>query len=153
MYSREQPSKIKHQFWTSFGKYMAPLLSAEGEKVNWVNYKTGIRDVYFRLDVTRNEARIAIEILHKEPGRGAKIFNQFVLLKNTLEENTGESWQWEPMCMNDQQQVLSRISRCLGAVSIYYESHWPSIISFLKPGMIALDAYWCAYKIIFEMLD
>lgn len=153
MYTREEASQIKHQFWTSFGKYMAPLLSAEGEKVNWINYKTGIRDVFFRLDVTRNEARIAIEILHKEPGRGTKIFDQFVLLKFFLEESTGQSWQWEPMFINEQQQVLSRISRCLGAVSIYDKSHWPSIISFLKPGIIALDAYWSGCKIVFEMLD
>jgi hypothetical protein len=153
MYTHEQASQTIHQFWISFGKYMAPLLSAEGEKVNWVNYKTGIRDVYFRLDVTRNEASIAIEILHKEPGRGAKIFNQFVLLKNILEERTGLSWQLEPLYINEQQQVLSRISRRQGAVSIYDKNQWPAIISFLKPGMVSLDAFWCECKIVFEMLD
>ena len=42
MYSKQELSRIREEFWTSFGRYMQPILSADGEKVNWVNYKTGM---------------------------------------------------------------------------------------------------------------
>ena len=40
--------------------------SASGEEVNWINYKTGIKELYFKTDVDNKSARIAIEISLKD---------------------------------------------------------------------------------------
>lgn len=152
MYTREQASQIKQAFWTRFGKYMSPVLSAEGEKVNWVNYKTGIRNLYFRMNATKDTASIAIEIMHKDADFAEKIYQQFLLLQPMLEEHTGEKWEWNILCENEHGQPLSRIGTEQQGVNIFKETDWPPIISFLKPRMIALDAFWSEYRMVFEMI-
>ena len=151
MYTPEQASQIRQRFWTSFGKYMAPVLSSENEKVNWINYKTGIPNVNFRMDASKTSAYIGIEILNKNNVEASKIYNQFCLLKPSLEEIVSEQWLWEKMFENESGQRLSRISTTLSGCNVMDENSWPLIISFLKPRMIALDKFWNEYKMIFEM--
>ena len=152
MYTREQASKIKQEFWTRFGRYMQPVASAEGTKVNWVNYKTGIPNLYFRMNATKDTAGIAIEIMHKDQAFAEKLYQQFLLLKPMLEEQTGEAWEWDALYENEHGQSLSRIYFEQTPLNIFKETDWPSIISFLKPRIIALDAFWSEYKMVFEMV-
>ncbi|MGZ8552516.1 MAG: DUF4268 domain-containing protein, partial [Chitinophagaceae bacterium] len=64
MYSKQEASLLRKRFWTQFGQYMRPLPGADGETVNWLNYKTGIKDLYFRMDADSKQATIAIELRH-----------------------------------------------------------------------------------------
>lgn len=153
MYTREQASKVKQEFWTRFGKYMQPVASAEGTKVNWVNYKTGIPHLYFRMNATKDAASISIEIMHREPAFAEKIYRQFELLKPMLEEHTGEAWEWQELYENEHGQTLSKIFIEQDPLNVFRESDWPSIISFLKPRIMALDTFWSEYKMIFEMVS
>lgn len=153
MYTREQASQVKQAFWTRFGKYMSPVLSAEGEKINWINYKTGIRNLYFRMNATKDTAGIAIEIMHRDADVAGKIYQQFLLLQPMLEEHTGEKWEWQALCENEHGQALSRIGTEQTGVNIFKETDWPAIISFLKPRMMALDAFWSEYRMVFEMIS
>ena len=152
MYTREQASKVKQEFWTRFGKYMAPVLSAEGEKVNWVNYKTGIPHLYFRMNATKEEASIAIEIMQKDAALAEKIYQQFVMLKPELEQHTGEVWEWDAAYENEHGQILSRIVKEEKPLNVFKETDWPAIISFLKPRIMSVDAFWTDYKMVFEMI-
>ena len=78
MYSRAEATQLRQAFWTAFGQYMAPVLSAEGEKVNWPNYKTGIKHVYFRMRADTRTASIGIELTHPDAGIRELFFEQFV---------------------------------------------------------------------------
>ena len=55
MYSKHEASQLRQEFWTPFGRYMQPVLSSEGERVNWINYKTGAKHIYFRMDAGTKE--------------------------------------------------------------------------------------------------
>ena len=66
MYSAAESSKIRQDFWTTFGQYMKPVPSAQGYRINWQNYKTGVKDVYFRMKTERDFISIGIEICHKD---------------------------------------------------------------------------------------
>ena len=68
MYSKQEASQLRQAFWTAFGQYMLPVPSGEGEKVNWTNYKTGEKDLYFRMNADNKQATIAIELTHKDEG-------------------------------------------------------------------------------------
>jgi hypothetical protein len=151
MYTRQQAAAIRQNFWTRFGKYMAPVGSAGGEKINWVNYKTGIAHLYFRMNADKDEAYIGIEIMHENPVQAEALYNQFVLLKPMLEEALGEQWTWEPLHSTETLQSLSRIYCILQPANIFNEADWPAIISFFKPRIIALDDFWSNHKMIFEM--
>ena len=151
MYSRDEASKIKEVFWTKFGKYMQPVLSAEGEKINWINYKTGIRSLAFKMNVTEKEVYFGIEIAHKDEVSAHKLYELFESMKTVFEEQVGVAWKWEPVAENEYRQPLSRISIVKTELNIFKESDWPGIISFLKPQLILLDMFWCDHKMIFEM--
>src|SRR5688500_3455304 len=94
MYTRQDASRIRQEFWTTFGQYMLPIASAEGTKVTWLNYKTGEKDIYFRMNADARKASIAIELTHKDPGIQQLYFEQFEALKAMLHSALEEEWTW-----------------------------------------------------------
>lgn len=150
MYGKEEASKLRQQFWITFGKYMKPIPSAEGFPVNWVNYKTGVKHIYFRMDAGQYETKIAIEITHPDADVRKYYFHQFLAFKTLLVEALGEDWTWEENTVNSFGISLSRISKMMSNVNVYDQQCWPAMISFLKPRIIALDQFWSDAKPAFE---
>lgn len=149
MYTREEASKVKTQFWTSFGQYMKPIPGASGQPGNWINYKTGIKHIRFKMDADNKRTTIAIEISHPQEEQRSQCYNQFLSLKKKL-ASTGEfNWQWNETMETDH-KIISSISQQLDGVNILNQAHWPAIISFLKPRIITLDAFWDLVKDGFE---
>ena len=60
MYSKKEISLTRQEFWTAFGQYMAPIPSAGGEKINWINYKTGVKHIYFKMEADQKFASIGL---------------------------------------------------------------------------------------------
>ncbi|MEP7238887.1 MAG: DUF4268 domain-containing protein [Ferruginibacter sp.] len=149
MYSKDQTSKLKTQFWTNFGQYMKPIPGVSGLPVNWINYKTGIRNIHFKMDADNTSAVIAIEISHPKEAERLQYYNQFLSLKKVLYSTTTFNWQFNETFETDH-KTISSISQQLDCVNILNQSDWPSIISFLKPRIIALDAFWEIVKDGFE---
>lgn len=149
MYSKEQTSKLKTQFWTNFGQYMKPIPGASGLPVNWINYKTGIRHIHFRLDADQTKAVIGIEISHPQEEQRLDYYYQFISLKKLLTSTTKFDWQWNETHASNH-KTISSISQQLEGVNILNQAHWPSIISFLKPRIITLDHFWDMVKDGFE---
>lgn len=152
MYSKDEASQLKQQFWTAFGQYISPHLSAEGLRVNWVNYKTGIKHVYFKMQADKRSASIAIEITHSDPGIQELFFEQFKEYKNILNDALGETWEWDPHTTDEFGKTASRISKQIDGVSIFNKNDWPTLISFFKPRIIALDEFWNDVKYGFDAL-
>lgn len=149
MYYNEQISKLKTQFWTNFGQYMKPIPGACGLPVNWINYKSGIRNIHFKMDADNTKAVIAIEISHLKEEERLQYYNQFISLKKILASTTSFNWQWNE-ALKKNHKTISSISQQLDDVNILNQSDWPSIISFLKPRIIALDEFWDMVKDGFE---
>lgn len=152
MYSRQQASQLRQQFWTTFGQYMTPVLSAEGEKINWINYKTGEKDIYFKMQADNKTASIAIEITHKDAGIQQLYFEQFAELKKIIENLIEEEWIWQLHTTNEKGKLISRIYKEINNVNVFKKEEWPLLISFFKPRIIALDEFWSSAKYGFEAL-
>jgi hypothetical protein len=152
MYSRQQASELRQAFWTALGKYMQPILSAEGEKVNWVNYKTGEKNIYFRMNAGSRSSSIAIEITHPNTELQQLYFEQFVQLKTLLHSALNEEWNWQLHFVDNNGKVISRIYKELNNVSLFNQNDWPALISFFKPRIIALDEFWSSARYGFEAL-
>ena len=150
MYSKQEASLLTQQFWTSFGQYLVPILSAEGEKINWINYKTGEKDIRFVMVTENKFAKISISLSHKDFILQQKYFEKFLHLKKILHQVLGEEWQWQ-LHTNDQHgKIISEIFIVQDRVNVLNKEDWPRIISFLKPRIVALDKFWCEYKYAFE---
>lgn len=149
MYTREEASQVRRTFWTSFGQYMKPVRGAEGDTVNWLNYKTGVRHLYFRLDAEKRFASVAVEISHPDPDTRLEYYRQFEAMKAVLEEVTGETWEWQPDVTDEDGRQISRIITVLDGVNVLTRDDWASIISFFKPRIVALDAFWSMARDMF----
>lgn len=150
MYTKQEASTLRQAFWTRFGQYMKPVLGAIGEPVNWLNYKTGIKGIFFRMDADREQASIAIEIRQADERLYLHYLEKITQLKSMLEETMGESWQWEIDQVDASGNNHSRIGITLNGVNIFNSNDWPAIISFLKPRIVALDAFWNLAKDLLE---
>jgi hypothetical protein len=152
MYTREQAALLRQAFWTAMGKYMAPQLSAEGTKANWLNYKTGFKHVYFRMQADNRKASVAIELTHPDPEIQEIFFEQFMELKEILHETLGEEWDWVLHTHDENGKVISRIYKEVSPVNVFSQEDWPALISFFKPRMIALDEFWSNARYTFDAL-
>lgn len=151
MYTREEISKIKQSFWTAFGSYMKPVQSADGLPVTWLNYKTGINGISFKMDADRDHALIQILLSHKSEDIRESHYNQFLQLKPILETTLGEQdWFWRHEEMDWFGKTTSSINKIIENVNVLRQSDWPEIISFFKPRIIALDEFWSMAKPSFE---
>ncbi|WP_181182412.1 DUF4268 domain-containing protein [Sphingobacterium lumbrici] len=151
MYSREETKKLKEHFWTTFGQYMAAVPSSDMERINWVNYKTGIKNLFFRMDVTNKKATIMIEMSQPDEGIRNLVFEQFLEFKPVFQATLQEEWDWSNVYYDEYGKQISRISISLESVSIFKREDWPALISFFKPRIIALDEFWSAAKYSFDI--
>jgi hypothetical protein len=152
MYSKDEASQIRQAFWTAFGQYISPQLSADGLKVNWVNYKTSIKHLYFKMEADKRTATIGIVITHPDAGIQELFFEQFKELKNMFNSYLNEDWTWALHDTDEYGKTISRIYLQLDNVSIYNRNDWPQLISFFKPRIIALDEFWSVAQYSFESL-
>lgn len=151
MYSREEAKQLKEKFWTSFGQYMSVVLSSDMEKINCVNYKTGVKHLFFRMDASNKSAVIMIEITHPDEGIRELMFAQFLEMKHILTDTLGEEWEWDEVYYDETGKKTARIAIYLDKVSIFNQNHWPDLISFFKPRIIALDEFWSMAKYSFDI--
>ena len=152
MYNKQEASLLRQEFWTSFGKYIAPIPSADGTKINWINYKTGIRHIFFKMQADHQNASISIELNHTDEAQRIYYFKKFELLKDELQQLLPEEWEWQLNAIDEQQRPISTISTKCTNVNLFNKEDWPTLISFFKPRIIALDVFWSEYKFAFETL-
>ena len=130
---------------------MSPVLSAEGSKVNWINYHTGVKDVYFRMEASNSSSAISISLEHNDSDIRELYFEQFLEFKTILHATLDEEWEWQPSLTEDRREI-SRIYKALPDVSVLNRDQWPDLISFFKPRIIALDSFWENARYSFEVL-
>ncbi len=119
MYSKQEASKLRHEFWTTFGQYMNPILSAEGEKINWMNYKTGEKNISFRMHADNKAASIAIELNHKDKDIQKIYFEQFLQFKKLFDDAMQEEWNWQLHTHDEHGKLISKISQEKTGISIF----------------------------------
>jgi hypothetical protein len=152
MYSKQEASLLRQEFWTTFGQYMCPILSAEGEKINWINYKTGEKNIAFRMHADNKKASIGIELTHKDRDIQQLYFEQFLQFKNLFADAVQEEWNWQLHTHDEHGKTISCIYIETNGASIFQKQDWPELISFFKPRIIALDEFWSSVKYAFESL-
>ena len=146
MFSKEDAYRIKKDFWISYGTYMKLQMNAEGTRINWINYKTDVKGVYFRTDVERKFAEVSIEISHPDPSVQLMIYEQFEEYENVLESYLGEKWIWTKEDYDEDGKMISTIKMRLENISIFRETDWRQNIPFLKDRLFNLDQFWCDHK-------
>jgi hypothetical protein len=153
MYTKEEASLVRQTFWKAYGQYMALHVSAEGLKINWINYKTGIKYLNFKMDADKIHAYIQIHLSHPDIEIQEMMMEQFKAVERLLQSHLKENWDWEKHATDEYGNVYSAIGITLNNVNIFDQNDWPKLIQFFKPRMIALDAFWNDAQYGFEMFS
>ncbi len=152
MFTKEEASAIKKEFWHKLAQQLENRRSASGKRINWVNYKTGVRDIYFRMEADKRTASISIDLGHEDIGIQELFYEQFLEFKTYLHNILGEEWDWKLHGTDTIGRTVSRISKTLNEVNVFNKRDWDKLISFLKPRIILLDEFWFDAKDNFEAL-
>ena len=152
MYSKEEVSAMRQGFWTAFGMYMGPVPNAEGDKINWVNYKTGVKHHWYKMKAEGNTATISFE--NTDPDHEAQVFfyNQMKILNNEWLAHMGNGWTCEPPALAKEGTLICSIYTVLHGPDLFHKEDWPQLISFFKNHLISFDAFWCNFKYAFRGL-
>lgn len=153
MFSKAEASKLKQEFWTTLGRLLQDHPSAEGVKINWINYKTGVKDIYFRMQADKKSASISIEFAHKDDGLKEIFFEQMTQLKSYLHSILEEEWIWEEEFYNDYGIKSARIYTFIDKKNYYLKDDWQDLFAFFKPRIIKLDEFWSDAKETFIELS
>lgn len=148
MYTREEASRIRQEFWSVFGQYMRPVPSASGEKVNWINYNTKRRTLRFRLDASNQGVWARIEISGDEASR-KNMFNVIRSLGEDLSTELTPSWIQD---VTSDGKTISMVEWKNDQLNIFRKEDWPEMISFLKEKIIVLDRFWTLHKEVLETI-
>jgi hypothetical protein len=152
MYSKDEKKKYTADFWNSFGLYMKKYNQDFG-RIKWVNYRTNVKDIYFRLDITNKKASVSIELQQKDDGIRELMFDQFKELKVVLEDNVKGDLVWNAVAFNRFNSPICSISEELNNVSIYSRDDWPQVFQFFEKRMLGLHSFWDEFQEIFKDLE
>lgn len=153
MYSKGEAKAIRQEFWTAYGTYMRQHIPLGGSKIKWTNYKTGIRQMYFRLDMDAKAVRVAIDLEHADPSIRGLFFEQWEELKMLLQGSTGKEWTWNPSYIYMHGKEIARISVEQQGLSLFRKDDWGEAFEFLAGVMVALDELWVDAKDVFLSLE
>ena len=149
MFSKSEASRIRSAFWTNFGRYIAPVPSANGYNINWINYRTGVKHIRFTMDFTSRNAEVWVEFTFTDTNKRAQVFDAFASLWKTT--NNDEEWIFINDTVKDEKQMAA-VRSSIENVNIFQQDTWPDAIAFLKKQMLMLDEFWVENKEMFEMM-
>lgn len=153
MFSKEEAKELTTLFWTSFGKYMNKHKPQYAKNIKWVNYKTGVKDIFFRLNADKNSASVSIEIQHEDAFIRSLFFEQFEELQTLFKGIVGE-WTWEKETFNNMGIPSSKIFiNHQQKVNIYLKDTWADCFKFFELNMVKLDEFWSEFNEIFKNLS
>ena len=78
MFSKEQSTLLRKEFWTSFGKSFPR---------KWILYNTKIKGLSFKFVADRKKAMVVLDLEHPDKIANELLFEQLLSLKNILERD------------------------------------------------------------------
>lgn len=152
MYTKEEEKQLKIDFWGQLNELLELERGLHKNKVNWMNFNTKIRQLYFRMEADVDGARLCIDLQFPDEGIRELYYEQFTEFKNILDETFDNNTSWEPKFEHWNGKLISRISIEKDGVSLYNRNDWPTIHSFLKDSFIKLEHFWAEFGEVFIQL-
>ncbi|RYM33595.1 DUF4268 domain-containing protein [Brumimicrobium glaciale] len=145
MFSKEEQKSLNAAFWTRFKEQAGVNKSANGKRVNWVNYPTHLKQLYVRLHADTEIAKLSIDIQAKNEGVRLIIWEQMTELRKVMEAEMITPGLWEETSQNIAGQTISRISWTLEDVNMYVKEDQDKIFGFFIPLLVGFDKFYTTY--------
>ena len=136
MFSKEESTRLRKKFWTSFGKSFPR---------KWLLYNTKIKDLSLKFHADTKKARVMIDIEMKDPLFREAYFDKFLSLKSILQAEIPDLIFYKEHRL-DNGKTISRIYTELTGVSIHNQNSWSEIYKFFIDNMAKLEKVFLEYK-------
>lgn len=151
MYSRDEAKALNERFYTLFGTYMRRhQQQAEGAR-QWLNYRTGVKHIFFRVEATNKGALASIDLQYPDADVRQLFFDQFLEFRKALESHTGPL-HWDNSYVLPNGRTIGRIYQEQAGVNLYREEDWHQIFPFFEKYLLGFDAFWADFREAFIAL-
>lgn len=146
MISKEELKERNSKFWTDFQNEMRSVRSSTGRRMNWVNYPTGVKDIYVRMETTGKSTLFGIDIQPKDDGIRSILWEQMTELRRVMEDEMGAATEWSEHNRIFADRTVSRIYWENPDLNFYDDADLPKIRAFLREKIVAFDAFYQEFK-------
>lgn len=136
MFSKQEASEIKKEFWTAFGKSFPR---------KWLLYDTKIKDFSLKFYADNKKAEVSFDIEMKDELFRNAYYEKIWSLEGILEEAVGEIYKDEFYRLENG-KVISRIWAEKTGVSIYNKNTWQEIFEFFYEKMNAFETVFYEFE-------
>ncbi len=138
MYKKEEYKAFKLEFWQAFDRYTKFFSRKVGGPVEWMLYKTGIKDLELKFDVQPKGVSVVLESSARDFDRRFDMFAELDNYKVILLEGLGANWIWSDSFKLESGKVVCRIyTHC--DLSFHDRDKWPAIFEFMAHNMFGLQ--------------
>lgn len=140
MYSKEEAKELSIDFWELFSTRCEVHPELKFKKKKWMLHRTKIRGVALRFEIGRKNAKVILELNHKNENLRIKAFELLERYKIILEEGFENGLIWEFYHQReDSGQEVCRIYNQLENVDLHRQNQWPEIFNFYIENMLKLE--------------
>ena len=138
MFSKEQSTLLRKEFWTSFGKSFPR---------KWILYNTKIKGSSFKFVADRKKAMVVLDLEHPDKITNELLFEQLLSLKNILERDYKLNVLFDREYELDSGKKIHRIYQLhQSKFSIYNKLTWKECYLFYLESMSEFESFFEDYK-------
>lgn len=140
MYSKKEAKKLSVNFWELFGKRCEVHPKFRHKNKKWLLHRTKIKGVVLRFEIGRENAKVMLELGHRNEDKRLKAFEILERYKTIFEAGFENGLTWEFYHQReDSNQEVCRIYIALENVDLHGQNQWPEIYNFFIENMIQLE--------------
>lgn len=140
MYSKEEAKVLKQEFWAGFDRYTKFYAKKLGVHIQWIFYKTGIKGLELKFDITKKVIQVILEVNAKSENRRFDIYLELIKYKTLIENEFPEGLIWEDDFIKSEGVKVSRVLLESLEYNYHNKDHWPDIYNFMVSNMYRLQS-------------
>jgi len=138
MFSKEESSQLRKEFWTSFGKSFPR---------KWVLYKTKIKDFGFKFVADKKQALVCLDIESFDRTKNELLFDQVLELKNILTDDYLPDVIFDELYVLESGKIIHRVYvKYNGEFNIHNKNTWQNVYYFFNEAMHQFEEFYEDYE-------
>ena len=138
MFSKEEASQIRKDFWIAFGKSFPR---------KWIKYNTQIKGFSFKFVAERKQAMVVLDIEHPDEINNELLFEQLQSLKAILEQEYLPKIVFHEAYQLESGKIIKRLFvNYPKKFSIYNKDTWRDCFEFFVENMEQFELFFYEYE-------
>ena len=144
MFSKEESTSLRKEFWTCFGKSFPR---------KWVLYNTKIKGLSFKFVANRKNAMICLDIENPDKMANKILFEKILSLQTILKEEYLSEVIFDDSYRLENEKIIHRVYiNHKEKFSIYNKNTWSSCYNFYVEVMPKFELFFLEYKDIINCI-